>query len=302
VTRVASRFYKAPELLMGDASYGPSLDLWGVGCVLAGLVFRKEPFFRGKDNTDQLATIASVLGSQGLIAAAERHLRGGFKGLDPDLRRAITHGQQKMPRKKAGSIKNRGGEQRSGTKSSSSSSSRAAAAGGVRRFLLPPRRPWVPADFGQNGGVGHERRRSKENKGVTTNRKTEMKVPAVSSSSKPSEGGFGLEGGGGDNDAGGTVDHDDGDGGDGDGEEEEEEEEDGVESEEGERDFDPYAEVVGSTRLCCPDALDLMGKLLHPDRDQRPSATEALEHPYFDPIRPHAAKALARRKANQQEQ
>mmetsp|Transcript_12635 Transcript_12635/g.25712 ORF Transcript_12635/g.25712 Transcript_12635/m.25712 type:complete len:121 (-) Transcript_12635:261-623(-) len=83
---------------------------------------------------------------------------------------------------------------------------------------------------------------------------------------------------------------------------EEEEEEDGVESEEGERDFDPYAEVVGSTRLCCPDALDLMGKLLHPDRDQRPSATEALEHPYFDPIRPHAAKALARRKANQQEQ
>jgi len=45
--RVASRHYKAPELLVGDEMYDYAVDLWGVGCILAGLLFRKEPFFRG---------------------------------------------------------------------------------------------------------------------------------------------------------------------------------------------------------------------------------------------------------------
>ena len=45
--RVASRHYKAPELLVGDELYDYAVDLWGVGCILAGLLFRREPFFRG---------------------------------------------------------------------------------------------------------------------------------------------------------------------------------------------------------------------------------------------------------------
>ena len=52
--RVASRHYKAPELLLGYEFYDYGIDMWGVGCILAGLLFRREPFFRGKDNTDQL--------------------------------------------------------------------------------------------------------------------------------------------------------------------------------------------------------------------------------------------------------
>lgn len=28
--------------------------MWGVGCILAGLLLRREPMFRGKDNVDQL--------------------------------------------------------------------------------------------------------------------------------------------------------------------------------------------------------------------------------------------------------
>ena len=65
--RVASRHYKSPELLIGYDTYDYSLDLWAAGCILAGLLFRKEPFFRGKDNDDQLGRIVSVLGVQDFL-------------------------------------------------------------------------------------------------------------------------------------------------------------------------------------------------------------------------------------------
>jgi casein kinase II subunit alpha len=64
--RVASRHYKSPELLLGYEQYGTAIDIWGVGCILAGLLLRKEPFFRGRDNLDQLATIVSALGTANL--------------------------------------------------------------------------------------------------------------------------------------------------------------------------------------------------------------------------------------------
>jgi serine/threonine protein kinase len=40
--------------------YDYSLDLWSVGCMLASMIFRKEPFFHGHDNNDQLVKIAKV--------------------------------------------------------------------------------------------------------------------------------------------------------------------------------------------------------------------------------------------------
>ena len=36
--RVASRYYKGPELLLNNKLYGYSLDIWSLGCVMAGLV------------------------------------------------------------------------------------------------------------------------------------------------------------------------------------------------------------------------------------------------------------------------
>jgi serine/threonine protein kinase len=35
---VATRWYRAPELLVGDTQYGPKVDVWAVGCVFAELV------------------------------------------------------------------------------------------------------------------------------------------------------------------------------------------------------------------------------------------------------------------------
>jgi len=43
--RVASRYYKGPELLVDYQLYDYSLDIWSLGCVLAGLIFKRDPFF-----------------------------------------------------------------------------------------------------------------------------------------------------------------------------------------------------------------------------------------------------------------
>merc|ERR1719362_1850042 len=64
--RVASRYFKGPELLVDYQYYDYSLDMWSLGCMLASMIFRKEPFFHGHDNYDQLVRIAKVLGTDDL--------------------------------------------------------------------------------------------------------------------------------------------------------------------------------------------------------------------------------------------
>lgn len=39
---MATRFYKGPELLCDIRDYDYSLDIWGVGCMLAAFLFRKQ--------------------------------------------------------------------------------------------------------------------------------------------------------------------------------------------------------------------------------------------------------------------
>lgn len=64
--RVASRYFKGPELLLDYQMYDYSLDMWSLGCMFASMIFRKEPFFHGHDNYDQLVRIAKVLGTEEL--------------------------------------------------------------------------------------------------------------------------------------------------------------------------------------------------------------------------------------------
>lgn len=66
-TSVASRYWRAPELLVDFEEYNPSIDMWSVGCMLAGLVFQKEPFFRGRSEVNQLVKVARVLGTEDLF-------------------------------------------------------------------------------------------------------------------------------------------------------------------------------------------------------------------------------------------
>ena len=71
--RVASRYFKGPELLVDDIYYDYSLDIWSLGCMFAGMIFKKEPFFQGKDNYDQLVKIAKVLGTDDLYKYIEKY-------------------------------------------------------------------------------------------------------------------------------------------------------------------------------------------------------------------------------------
>ncbi|KAI8893280.1 kinase-like domain-containing protein [Globomyces pollinis-pini] len=71
--RVASRYFKGPELLVDLQEYDYSLDMWSLGCMFASMIFRKEPFFHGQDNYDQLVVIAKVLGTDELFAYLEKY-------------------------------------------------------------------------------------------------------------------------------------------------------------------------------------------------------------------------------------
>ncbi|KAI8048967.1 hypothetical protein BDF22DRAFT_239146 [Syncephalis plumigaleata] len=71
--RVASRYFKGPELLVDFQEYDYSLDMWSLGCMFASMIFRKEPFFHGHDNYDQLVKIAKVLGTEELMAYLDKY-------------------------------------------------------------------------------------------------------------------------------------------------------------------------------------------------------------------------------------
>ncbi|XP_022251996.1 cyclin-dependent kinase-like 4 isoform X1 [Limulus polyphemus] len=58
---VATRWYRAPELLVGDTQYGPAVDVWAIGCVTAELM-RGEALWPGKSDVDQLYLIRKTLG------------------------------------------------------------------------------------------------------------------------------------------------------------------------------------------------------------------------------------------------
>ncbi|QEU62935.1 Cka1 [Kluyveromyces lactis] len=88
--RVASRFFKGPELLVDYRMYDYSLDLWSFGAMLASMVFLKEPFFYGSSNTDQLVKIVRVLGSDDFERYLQKYqitLPDEFIDMDQYIRR-----------------------------------------------------------------------------------------------------------------------------------------------------------------------------------------------------------------------
>jgi serine/threonine protein kinase len=60
--QVATLWFRAPELLYGATMYGPSSDMWSVGCIMAQLLLR-APLFHGSTELEQLSMIFGVLGT-----------------------------------------------------------------------------------------------------------------------------------------------------------------------------------------------------------------------------------------------
>lgn len=69
---VATRWYRAPELMLLDRMYSKSVDMWAVGCILAEL-FGRRPIFPGKNQLHQLHEIIKVLGTPTMEVIRKYH-------------------------------------------------------------------------------------------------------------------------------------------------------------------------------------------------------------------------------------
>lgn len=59
---VSTRWYRAPELLIGSTTYGKEVDQWAIGCIMGELI-DGQPLFPGESDIDQLYIIQKVIGA-----------------------------------------------------------------------------------------------------------------------------------------------------------------------------------------------------------------------------------------------
>ncbi len=58
---VATRWYRAPEMILGSYKYSKKVDIWSIGCILAEMINEKA-LFPGKSTVNQIQLIIDVLG------------------------------------------------------------------------------------------------------------------------------------------------------------------------------------------------------------------------------------------------
>ncbi|KAK9321992.1 kinase-like domain-containing protein [Lipomyces orientalis] len=59
---VVTRWYRPPELLLGERRYTSAIDLWGVGCIF-GEMYKHKPILAGNSDLDQIRRIFQLCGS-----------------------------------------------------------------------------------------------------------------------------------------------------------------------------------------------------------------------------------------------
>ena len=59
---ITTRWYRAPELLLGQGIYGPEIDFWAIGCLM-GEMADGNPMFAGEDEINQLECIIKLIGN-----------------------------------------------------------------------------------------------------------------------------------------------------------------------------------------------------------------------------------------------
>ncbi|KAI9310104.1 kinase-like domain-containing protein [Dichotomocladium elegans] len=90
-TYIQSRFYRAPEVILG-ITYGRPIDMWSLGCILAEL-YAGVPLFPGDTEQDQLGCIMEVLGvpPRHIIEQSTRHFDGRPRPF------VSAHGKKRKP-------------------------------------------------------------------------------------------------------------------------------------------------------------------------------------------------------------
>jgi len=59
---VSTRWYRAPEIILRASKYGPAIDIFAMGAIMAEL-YRSWPLFPGISEMDQIVKICKVLGT-----------------------------------------------------------------------------------------------------------------------------------------------------------------------------------------------------------------------------------------------
>ncbi|KAG8454235.1 hypothetical protein GDO86_000757 [Hymenochirus boettgeri] len=85
---VATRWYRAPELLVGDIKYGKAVDVWAIGCVVTEML-TGQPLFPGDSDIDQLHHIVKCQGNLTPRHQELFHRNPMFAGFSlPDMKEA----------------------------------------------------------------------------------------------------------------------------------------------------------------------------------------------------------------------
>ena len=59
---VVTLWYRPPDVLLGNKTYGTTVDMWSIGCIFSEMVTGK-PLFPGNSETDQLKKIFLIMGT-----------------------------------------------------------------------------------------------------------------------------------------------------------------------------------------------------------------------------------------------
>ncbi|RDD43836.1 Mitogen-activated protein kinase 11 [Trichoplax sp. H2] len=86
---VATRWYRAPEIMLNWMHYNQTVDIWSVGCIMAEML-TSRPLFPGNDHIDQLTRILELVG-----CPSDEFIRK----IQSEAARNYVAGMPKFPRK-----------------------------------------------------------------------------------------------------------------------------------------------------------------------------------------------------------
>ena len=89
---VATRWYRAPEILLGSRCYNQSVDIWSAGCILAEL-FLGKVLFPGKGTMNQLELLIQLLDKptgEDIVALSSEHAEKVIGNLNVSKTKSFT--------------------------------------------------------------------------------------------------------------------------------------------------------------------------------------------------------------------
>lgn len=58
---VATRWYRAPEILLGSTKYAKAVDMWSIGCIIGELITNRA-IFPGNSTLNQIEKVLELIG------------------------------------------------------------------------------------------------------------------------------------------------------------------------------------------------------------------------------------------------